>query len=1747
MDQSPPPCLGRAFAGLNDVNIDEIYPLIPHYQLIELLGESLHAWVFKAVSKSRTDNVVTLKLLKHPLKHESQRRYLRQKVERLKVIHDPRVITPQVFECYDELQFITQDFFPGVNLESWRQGLSGPLPLDDFFTLAGELALAVNAVHEAGIIHGGIKPHNILIRPDTLALRVVDFLTPIDIREISHFIYDQSFVEGTLAYTSPEQTGRINHRVDFSTDIYSLGIVFYQLLTGRLPFTSTDPLTLIHSHLAEEAPLLHQINPDVPEVLGQIVAKMCLKEPEKRYQTGTGVYADLRRCAEEHAAAGRIKPFKLGLYDHTRRVIFISKMVGRDAEAAIILNEYAQVVRGGFRSVFISGLPGIGKTRLIQELQRPLVANRGYFTSGKFDQYQKNIPYSSLLQALRNLIRTFLTESDERVGHWQGQILAALGQQGRVIADVVPELLTLVGPQPEVPALPPVEARNRFNNLFGCFLASLASESNPLILFIDDLQWCDSATFDFLQHVFANAEDHPHLLFIGAYRHNEVDSAHPLAHLLRSIQARHQALRELRVGALNPQACHEMVAYILDLPLKQTEALAAFLAELTEGNPLFVSESLSWLHNEQLLVFGTNGQWGWDMGKIRRCEMPASVVDMFGSKVRRLKPETLEILKICACMGNRFAADEISLIHDIELRPLFEHLQPVLGLGLLMESKTELQFVHDRVQEAVLRLIGQEHRRQIHWRIGLHLLGEEPLGPELEQRENLFTIAAHLNLGRGKDMDAEQAQRLATVNFHAGNKALDALATQAANEYFRTGLDLLPPDSWRSHYALTFRLHQKLAKTELMNGRYEQSESLLDTLLQRAADDLDRAEALAEQTTSLSSIGNFIKAIATANRGLAYFDKAIPEDADLAGRRMQALMEEIHGQHGDVWGKILDMPFTQDRRSKIELAFYSELIPDLYMSGLVSQLYLSAAQSTLHCLKGGMDESVIYSFSVMGLNLGEQGQFERAFRYQDLAHELCARYPDTFGATRGMNGIVWCNMHSRSHPAEIAAYCRKSIRCGKNCGDLYNAGLSYGPLMWNLQVQGADFHAIAEATEECLEFSHKNQLSFSVGLAEAMQAGWVEPMRNAAAAPQAMEEKLALWESRNHVSSAGSYFVHRGLSHFYYGRYEEAAGCLDAVQRYLAGLTDNVLKRQWHVFRLLNALKLWQADESPEELKARLAPLLAKVQAWAALGPLLRPYLALYHAEWACLFEDAASATSRYLEAIESARQLDYVFLEGFANESLGEWLLAKGRRSADIFLREALRLYRQCGARGKEIQLLDNHPLLFQEERSGEAGGDFVLPLDNLTLPNLNVDYLVKSSLELSAEMDQEQLLAKIMDVVLESSGAQHAYLLRQEEGEWVLRAESHAAEKNLVNTTHLALKAAANICQGIVHYVGRTRASVVLADAQESPEFRNLPEVAALGLRSVLCLPLLRQSELVGILYMENRLASHVFTPDKVRMTDLLSLQAAISLENAALMGQIAKINSELEQRVAEATAKNREKDHLLIQQSRLALMGEMINNIAHQWRQPLNALALLLSNIKEAREFGELDDEYLERAIANGQRFIQKMSTTINDFRDFFRADKESGPFSALDQIHDAIAIVDASFKSSHIAIDLQVDCPVRLQGYPNEYSQVILNLLVNAKEAIQLRQLAQGVVRIRLGQVGGMGRVTIADNGGGVPAELLDKIFEPYFSTKEMGTGIGLYMSKMIIEHNMHGRLNARNTGEGAEFIVDIPLAGNALVN
>lgn len=1494
---------------------------ILNYEIVEKVAEVPQTAVFKVYHQANPNQTLVLKVLKSINFSGYKKAQFDQKIEHLKVLKNPLLITPDSFEVNDGLCFITQEYFNGISLDVFIKE-HPQLPLSDFFILACRLTQALEKIHEAGIIHGGIKPHNILVGSNISDIRLIDFISTVDVRDVSHFIYDRSFIRNTLSYTSPEQTGRINHRVVFSSDLYSLGIVFYEILTGELPFYSDDPLELIHSHLAKEAPQVHIHNPDIPVALSKIIAKLIIKQPEKRYQSAGGLLTDLMRCQAEYAKTGAIREFLLEKCVSIQKIPFVSKMVGRDKEAGTILEEYEQVVKGEFRSLLISGLSGIGKTRLIQELQNPIVKHKGYFTSGKFDIYQKNIPYSSLIQALKNLIRTFLTESNERAANWKKRILQSVGNNGKVLTDAIPELEILIGPQPDVKALPPVEALNRYHDLFDRFLTCLASEENPLTLFIDDLQWCDMASFDFLSNIMANYKDHPYFFLLGAYRHNEVDSSHPLSKLITNAKISGWPLTEIRLESLKPHHCHEMVSYILDSPRSKTKTLSDFISTLSEGNPLFVSESLSYLYNEGLLFFDEKRQWCWEVGKVNQSHMPTTVVALFSAKIQKLAPGLTGLLKYCACMGNSFSPNDISAINGMSLFELYELLKPALSQGLLIENKGQLQFIHDRVQEAVLSLIPAEDRRQIHRKVGSYLITTIPADMELEKAENLFAIVSHLNLGKEEKVIGQEAYFLSDLNYYAGNKALNSLATEAANEYFQISRSLLPDDCWNgAHYQRTFSILKKAAKTELMCGNYTNSERLLNLLLDHAITDLDKGECLAEQTTSLSSIGNFIKAIETANKGLSIFGKTIPEDPDEAQRKRERLISDIFAKDFDIYEAILNMPFTDERKSKIELAFYSELIPDLYMSGLVPQLYLSAAQSTQHCLSGGMDESVIYSFSIMGLLLGEQGDFEQAFRFEDLARDLSAKYPNTFGATRGMNGIVWCNMHSRSHPKQIVEYCLKSIQCGKNCGDLYNAGLSYGPLMWNLQVQGADMSAIEDYANECLQFSNRFNLAFSARLAEAMQAGWVGPMKKNCA-HVSMDEKLRLWEKDNHIASAGSYCVHMAISHYYFGEYEEAGRYLEEVKRYLSGLTDNVLKRQWHVFLVLNKLKLFEQESGSafDELIAEIRPVVEKIEAWAALGPLLKPYLVFVNAERERVTGSFKEARSLYLDAINIAHEQKYTFLEGHLNECLGELLLKSGQCTQRVYFAEAARLYRACGAERKESNLINKYPEYFKEEKAvvPQLGLETAAP--NI-LPPLDIDYLMKSSIAIAAEIEQDTLLKKIMNVVIESSGAQHGYLLIQENDGLFVYAESHVVKKQIIRTVNRKLEDTRDICKAIARYVYRTGERLVLNNAAQEGIFKDNPEVHHMGLKSVLCLPVIKQSKKIGVLYLENRLSDAVFTSEKTQLTELLTSQAAISLENSRLVEEMKRAEealrdakAELEMRVLERTAELARTNQLL-----------------------------------------------------------------------------------------------------------------------------------------------------------------------------------------------------------------------------------------
>lgn len=1697
-----------------------------NFKILNKLGESMHADVYQAHDLNDQDNLLALKKIKPQFCSEDAVSYIRQQINQLSELELPRSIIPEVYHPSVDSLCLIQPYIEAQPLSRWLESHRAP---DLLTTIKIIIAIAeqLEDIHKAGHIHKSIKPTNILIDPETLAVQIIDDIRVLDINQLSHFIYEEHFRLQTLPYLSPEQTGRIKHSVNYTTDLYSLGTIFFECLAGKPPFLFDDPIAIIHSHIAETPALINEINPDIPKVIGKIIALLLEKAPEKRYQTAAGLNVDLKYCLRGLQQNRDINSFILKQKDFSNRITIPSLMVGREEQKKQLLDEYSKVCAGVFRSALISGLSGIGKTRLIQELQLPIIAHAGYFTSGKFDQFKKHIPYSTLIQAFSHLIKTFLTEDRGRIAYWRRRISEQLGENGRLITDLVPELHLIIGPQPEVPNLPPIEARNRFNDTAEKFLASLISEEHPLTLFIDDLQWCDGATFDLLERIFDNAMDYPYLFWLGAYRHNEVDSSHRLMRLIHKIKQAHRPLQEIRLEALGLSEVNQMTAYILNTYPSRTQDLSKIIYQTSAGNPLFVNESLRWLHTYKHLHLTENGLWTWDDEQLRHTAIPDSALDLFKDKIAKLPQPVRELLSIAASLGARFEASDLALTTAMTLPALYHALTPAFNSNILLREKDQLLFFHDQVQAAAASFLDADKKRRIHGQIATALISAIPEHADLETLPNLFAIVEHLANGREPGQSLESRLEEAKFNYYAGIAAMKALAMDNANYFFHQSKNLYPEDSWDKDYAFLFSLHKYLARTEMALGNQPASEQILNTLINHSKSDIDRIDCLYEQTTGLSSMGKFEQAIALGNRGLAYFNRSIPDDDEQSLERAATIIQQIHAGDTDIWQKILDIEPSSDRATQIETGIYSELIPDYYLAGMVPQLYLSAIQSTQNCLGGGVDESVIYGFSMVGLYLQRKGQYELSFRYEDLGLALAHRYPDTFGATKGINGILWTNMHNRSDSAYIIEQCQKNIHRGKNCGDLYNAGLSYGPYIWHLIHQGAHLRQVIDVAEECIHFSNRFNLSLSLGLAESALAGWAD-MMNTERTPcseQEIADKLNKWATDKHVVSIGGYYSLKGISSHYLGDYEQAADYLHQAEPYLRGLSDNILNRLWYVFRYVNGLRLHKTI--PDEEQETLDYCLEQVQTWAELGPILKPYLTFMRMEQAHHSGDFSETRRHCLDAIDLSKSQHFTLLEGFLNERLGQILIDRQHNYANYYLTRAAGHYFDCDAEIKVRQLTENYSITLQIDDNTPADASLAQMLD--------VNYLLLATRTITQQQNLNGLLSAILQSIMERLGAKTGYLLIAEPQDLAVLAKGikHGfVDVQLRGDPNLSTD---TLSLAIVNYVYRTAEMLVLDNAGSDGDFIADGTVQHQHLKSVLCVPLLKQQQVLGVLFLENNLITSAFTREQIELTRLLTAQAAIALENTLLIeemkrsqAQIQLLNEELELRVAERTASlnsaNEELKHFAYV-------------VSHDLKAPLRAINQLSGWICE--DYADAFDDNGREQMALLRDRAKRMHEMIDGILQYSRVGRFVEPEEQIDCNQLLADVISLIAPPAHIEVHIQADLPV-IEGEKLRLFQVFQNLLDNA---IKYNDKEKGIISVTCMEQNHYWQFAVTDNGPGIDKKYQEKIFQLFQTLKPKdqseSTGIGLSLIEKIVT-TWGGKIWLESeVGKGSSFIFTIP--------
>ncbi|MCK4705588.1 MAG: bacteriohemerythrin [Gammaproteobacteria bacterium] len=1456
---------------------------ILNYTILETLGESMHSTVYKVCESKNLSTKLILRSIKPEFISNHLNDYLEQQIRQVSHLSLAITLLPEIKELSLDRVVLVQDYFSDISLTHW---LNQDHTLKEKLEIMLSITQQLEDIHNAGHIHKGLKPNNILLGTDIKknkkwVVRLIDDVRVLDINQLSHFIYDVQFRLFTLPYLSPEQTGRIRYSVNYSTDLYALGMILFEVLTGRQAFMDDDPLAIIHSHLATTAARVESINPEIPKILGDIVARLLDKSPEKRYQTALGLNTDLAQCLFQWERESTISEFPLGQNDFANHITIPSIMVGRDFEKAKMLAEFEQSCSGMFCSALISGLSGIGKTRLIQELQLPIVSHYAYFCSGKFDQFKKHIPYSTLIQAFSYLIRVVLTEDKKRLVYWQARIKKSLGNNARLMIDLIPDLALIIGEHAEVVDLPPVEARNRFNSTAGKFIACFANKAHPLVLFIDDLQWCDGASFDLFEQIFNNADEYKYLFFIGAYRHNEVDESHRLTRLISHIKQDHRPLLEIRLEALLLKDVNLMAAYILNTSASRTNALATVIYNTSLGNPLFVNESLRWLHSYKHLYLSKDGNWEWDDEHISHSKIPDSALDLFKDKISKLSDEDRNILAVASCLGARFNIEDLARVTKCSESELHEKLTEVYAQNILLNEKNQLLFFHDQVQAAAETFMNEEKKQRVHHAIAEAFIKDIPENSHYEHLPNLFAIVEHLSKGRLANTEKHDLYEEAQFNYHAGIAAMKSLAVDNANFFFEQARHLFPYDinNWGEHYNFLFLLYKYNARTEMALGNQSASEKILDILDKQCNTDLDRIDCLYEQTVGLSSLGNFTRAIKLGNRGLKYFDRDIPANDETCMQKANQLFDEIHVNDRDVWREILNTTPSEERSIKIEAGIYSELIPDYYLSGMVPQLYLAAIQSTQNCLTGGLDESVIYGFSMVGLYLQRKDEYSLSFKYEDLALALAERYPDTFGATKGINGILWTNRHNRKNSKLIIKECQENIHRGKNCGDLYNAGLSYGPYIWHLVTQGSSMQCITEAADECINFSAKFNLSLSLGLAQSAIVGWSAFMQDDAQQFSDAEISALIdkWQTDKHVVSIGGYYTLKGIAHHYLGDYQVAAENLELAQPYLRGLSDNILNRLWFVFSYINALHTVQRSDKENQL---LDEYKQKVKTWAELGPVLKPYWALMQAEEAIQKNTLSEARRCYLDAIDASRKESFIFLEAFLEQRYGEMLLKHHHRNANHALLRAAILYRQCGSEIKARQLIEKHSIVIPQPEN----------IDDLN-KTMDMKFLQVSAASIAEQLELFPLINVVIKSIMERLSAKKAFLLLKKNDELkifakgikdkVVDVQLSTNEKKLINSDGLSM--------AIANYVYSTQKTLVLDNACGHGDFQFDAAVIDQQLKSVICFPVIVQSRTIGLLYLENSLVASIFSPVQIATAQFLMTHANIAFENAYFMTEM------------------------------------------------------------------------------------------------------------------------------------------------------------------------------------------------------------------------------------------------------------------
>ncbi len=1732
--------------------------------------------------------------------------------------------------------------------EPLDQLVGTPMEMGEFLRVAIGLSGAVRQLHGRGIIHKDLKPANVMIEPGTGQVRLMGFGIASRLPRERQSAEPPEFIAGTLAYMAPEQTGRMNRSIDSRSDLYAFGVTLYEMLTGSLPFTASDPMEWVHCHIAKQPLPPAERRKDVPRSVSEIITKLLAKTAEERYQTAAGLEIDLRRCLAAWERERRIGEFPLGEDDRPDRLLIPEKLYGRQREVETLLASFDRVVKSGTPElVLVSGYSGIGKSSVVNELHKVLVPPRGHFASGKFDQYKRDIPYATLAQAFQSLIRPLLSKSEAELKSWREALREALGPNGLLIVDLVPELKLIIGEQPPVPELPPQQAQSRFQLVFRRFIGVFARPEHPLALFLDDLQWLDAATLDLLEDLLTRS-DLQHLMLIGAYRDNEVDATHPLARKLEAVKNAGAKIEEITLAPLASEHLAQLIVDALRCEPERAAPLAQLVHGKTSGNPFFALQFISALAEEGLLTFDhAAARWSWDLNRIHAKGYTDNVVDLMAGKLTRLPVKTQQVLQQMACLGNVAEIAMLCIVRGTgaEADAVHADLWEAARQELIVRLAGSYTFVHDRVQEAAYSMIPEELRAAAHLRIGRLLAAHTPA----EKREEMiFEIVNQLNRGALLMTSRPEKIQLAELNLMAGRRAKNSAAYRSALNYFSTGLGLLGDDLWENQHGLAYGLSFEQADCEFLSRNFDEALRLFHALLAHARTTLEQADIHRVVVDIHTAKVEIEEAIACGLGALRLFGIDIPRhpSREEVAREYDAIWKNLNGR---VIEDLIDLPLMTDPEVEAALGILVILfVPALAVDrNLV--LLCSCHMVNMTIRYGNCDASVM-AYGCLGMNLGPySGDYRRGFRFGRLGYDLVAKrqlvaYKAQMEYIIGVFLSFWNEPRTRAIEHLYSAF-----KATVAAGDLNIASYVCDHLISHKLAAGEPLGKLYVESEALLDFTRKAKFDPSSQIITRTQR-FIQAMRGFTADVSTWsssdfdeDEYERRMERYEWTSIVCGYHIMKLQTRVISGDYHAAIMARARATPLLWANTGMVQEAEYHFYGALAAAAYYD-EASADERSDLLTALQAhhqQLELWAQTCPEnFQNRSTLVAAERARIEGRDVDAMRLYQQAIRSARANGFVHHEALANEATARFYSAHGLEEiAHLYVGNARRCYLRWGADGKVRQLDESYPHLREEQPVAGPRSTIGTPIERLELATV-----LKISQTLSSEIVLEKLIDALLRTAIEHAGAERGLLILPRGSELRIQAEATTGGSSVTIEFRDAPISSAELPEPVIQYAARTQESVILDDASARGSFSDDEYIRREHARSILCLPLVKQGRLIAVLYLENNLAANVFTPARIAVLNVLASAAAISLENSRLYRELqereAKIRrlvdanivgvlisniegpileandaflqmvrythddvtsgrlrwtdltppewqavteravaqlkasgtneifekeyfrsdgsrvpvlvaatvigdarSEILAFVLDLTERKRaeeERERLrqaqadLAYMSRVITVGELAASLAHEIKQPIAAAVM---DAQVCTRWLQRDTPDIAEACEAASRIVKdttRAADIIDRVRSLYRrGTPQREPVDLNEIVREMIVLLhdEANRYSILIRTELTPSLP-KVMSDRVQLQQVLMNLMLNGIEAMKDTS-GELTVTSKTTEDGQL-MISVSDSGIGLPQERPDRIFEAFFTTKPQGTGMGLSISRTIVESH-GGRLWATtNPGRGATF-------------